>query len=59
MNPVNDNFGVAMSVRENPPQLTLKQKNIMGVVVPEIESSKVQEEPCRARLWRARDIRGH
>ncbi|WAI02238.1 V-type ATP synthase subunit D [Methanogenium organophilum] len=32
----------AMSVREKP-QLTLKQKNIMGVVVPEIESSKVQK----------------
>ncbi|MDE4908197.1 V-type ATP synthase subunit D [Methanogenium marinum] len=32
----------AMSVREKP-QLTLKQKNIMGVVVPEIESSKVKK----------------
>ena len=32
----------AMSVREKP-QLALKQKNIMGVVVPEIESSKVQK----------------
>ncbi|WP_062399944.1 V-type ATP synthase subunit D [Methanogenium cariaci] len=33
----------AMSVREKPPQLTLKQKNIMGVVVPEIEASKVKK----------------
>jgi len=32
----------AMSVREKP-QLTLKQKNIMGVVVPEIEASKVKK----------------
>jgi len=32
----------AMSVREKP-QLALKQKNIMGVVVPEIEASKVQK----------------
>ncbi|WFN33873.1 V-type ATP synthase subunit D [Methanogenium sp. S4BF] len=32
----------AMSVREKP-QLTLKQKNIMGVVVPEIEATKVKK----------------
>ncbi|KAF1077215.1 V-type ATP synthase subunit D [Methanogenium sp. MK-MG] len=32
----------AMSVREKP-QITLKQKNIMGVVVPEIEASKVKK----------------
>jgi V/A-type H+-transporting ATPase subunit D len=33
----------AMSVQENP-EITLKQKNIMGVVVPEIEASKVRKE---------------
>ena len=32
----------ALSVREKP-QLTLKQKNIMGVVVPEIEATKVRK----------------
>lgn len=32
----------AFSVRENP-DITLKSKNIMGVVVPEIESSKVRK----------------
>jgi V/A-type H+-transporting ATPase subunit D len=32
----------AMSVREKP-QLTLKKKNIMGVVVPEIEATKVRK----------------
>ncbi len=33
----------AMSVREKP-ELTLKQKNIMGVVVPEIEATKVKKD---------------
>jgi V/A-type H+-transporting ATPase subunit D len=33
----------AMSVKENP-EITLKQKNIMGVVVPEIEASKVRKD---------------
>ncbi|HQB99520.1 MAG TPA: V-type ATP synthase subunit D, partial [Methanospirillum sp.] len=32
----------AFSVRENP-DITLRSKNIMGVVVPEIESSKVRK----------------
>ena len=32
----------AMSVKETP-EITLKQKNIMGVVVPEIESSRVRK----------------
>ena len=32
----------AFSVRETP-DITLKSKNIMGVVVPEIESSKVRK----------------
>jgi V/A-type H+-transporting ATPase subunit D len=33
----------AMSVKETP-EITLKQKNIMGVVVPEIESSRVRKD---------------
>jgi V/A-type H+-transporting ATPase subunit D len=33
----------AMAVQENP-QIDLKQKNIMGVVVPEIESSAVRKD---------------
>ncbi|ADN35011.1 V-type ATPase, D subunit [Methanolacinia petrolearia DSM 11571] len=33
----------AMAVQENP-QIALKQKNIMGVVVPEIESSAVRKD---------------
>jgi len=33
----------AMAVQENP-QITLNQKNIMGVVVPEIESSAVKKD---------------
>lgn len=33
----------AMAVQENP-QITLNQKNIMGVVVPEIESSAVRKD---------------
>ncbi|MBN1432598.1 MAG: V-type ATP synthase subunit D [Methanomicrobiaceae archaeon] len=33
----------AMAVKENP-QITLNQKNIMGVVVPEIESSAVKKD---------------
>ncbi|MBN2835162.1 MAG: V-type ATP synthase subunit D, partial [Candidatus Delongbacteria bacterium] len=34
--------GAAMAVKENP-QITLKEKNIMGVVVPDIESSSVRK----------------
>ncbi|MDD4300457.1 MAG: V-type ATP synthase subunit D [Methanomicrobium sp.] len=34
--------GAAMAVKENP-QITLKEKNIMGVVVPDIESSSVKK----------------
>lgn len=44
-NTIEGSIGVkaaAFSVRENP-DITLKSKNIMGVVVPEIESSKVRK----------------
>ena len=34
--------GAAMAVKENP-QITLKEKNIMGVVVPDIASSSVRK----------------
>ena len=45
-NTVEGSIGVkaaAMSVREKP-ELTLKKKNIMGVVVPEIEATKVKKD---------------
>ncbi|ABD40933.1 V-type ATPase, D subunit [Methanospirillum hungatei JF-1] len=44
-NTIEGSIGVkaaAFSVRENP-DITLKSKNIMGVVVPEIESTKVRK----------------
>ena len=44
-NTIEGSIGVkaaAFSVRENP-DITLKSKNIMGVVVPDIESSKVRK----------------
>ncbi|PWR73212.1 V-type ATP synthase subunit D [Methanospirillum lacunae] len=44
-NTIEGSIGVkaaAFSVRENP-EITLKSKNIMGVVVPEIESSQVRK----------------
>ena len=44
-NTIEGSIGVkaaAFSVRENP-DITLRSKNIMGVVVPEIESSKVRK----------------
>ena len=48
----------AFSVKEVP-QITLKSKNIMGVVVPPDRIEQSQEERCRPRVWCARDLNGH